>query len=143
MSRGKTSYTTRYKGKDPTLKRFFDLTNDLKITNSEIARRFEIADSAVRNWRNGISPPTTTNMEKIEDFIKKHEEAHKIPGYTLESVVARKDKKDSPIYTFKAVEKPAKDIGITNDELIEYAIKGMPEDVRMSLLKKFLKEGGR
>lgn len=144
--RGKNGWNVPYEGSHPTLKRFFKLTDEMKMTYTEIAYRLGAKPDSIRRRKIGLATPRMPTLKRMEEFIKEHETESQIeiPGYTLTSITPRKNKNDMPMYTYKRTtpqERAADNIGISEDELIDYAIKGMPEDVRTSLLREMLKKG--
>lgn len=137
-----TGYNVPYMGKNPTLKKLFDWANERKLTNEEIAEALGVSGVAVGSWRWNEKKPRRENMNKIKELVKDYDAEGQM---TLLSVQPPKDKRDGEIFTFRTdtpwlKDKAQAERGITDDQLIEYAIKGMPEDVRVALLKQMLTE---
>ena len=107
----KVAWKTPYTGIHPTMKKFFALTNSLKMSNTEIGKILDVSDGAVSSWRHDNSMPTDTNLEAIKAFIaeyKKDDEPEQTTIPETATLVDRqppKDKRDGEVLTYR-IDKP-------------------------------------
>lgn len=140
---GKQGFKTPYEGGVTVLKKLFAYTDAKRMTNEEVGELLGLSGSVVSAWKAGKYDPSRSSRKIIENYLKGLDDNQQM---VLVEVKPPKDKKDGAIYTYRTdtpwqkSSKPKELPVVSDEELIEYAIKGMPEEVRNALLKKMLTE---
>lgn len=153
------SYKVPYEGKHPTLKEFFSLTNEMKITNQELSKMFDVSDGAVSSWRHDRNMPYQSTLEKMKAFIAEHKgktdepEQTTIPeAATLVDRQPPKDKRDGEVLTYRIdtpwkTERPKPKSNSLIDKLLEQfgeetVTKAVLGNLTKDQLIEFIRNGG-